>query len=194
MFTSVTRGALPSSASDAFSLVASGAPNPEEKGSDQAILVQAAFRSARCRKKLRTFRALPDELWSIVLHHVRREFRIVRTMNTIARIRMIRMRHSPFNLRVWSRSATLTTSDVRILSRCLSYVQARFCFIALPVISDARCLAEKLVEHPGATRSQKIVGHSFLESFYDWVGEGAGVRWSTSHLNVRDRHWRGTTA
>lgn len=84
---------------------------------NEVTLIQATWRSVRCRKKVTFFSQLPSDIWLIILDHIRKNT-LFMVIDKIIKLRVIRLYWGPPRSQIKKKMQSVTL--VRKYLNCLS--------------------------------------------------------------------------
>ena len=111
----------------------------------KAVCIQSYWRSFRCRKKVRFFSQLPDDIWENILDKLRQEFYECQAINKILLVRLIRV--------YWSPQTFHWKQKMYYLFLVRKYINV----LKLPVLAKAQALCFKMLRRLPDTKTSLLI-------------------------------------
>lgn len=102
------------------------------------IIIQSAFRSYKCRTKVKFFSKLPTDLWEYIVEFLKKEAILQTLINKFILLKMIRFYWSPIGIRIKSKMYALymVRKYIHFLKRDTLIKAQSLCFKLLNYTSD----------------------------------------------------------
>jgi hypothetical protein len=124
---------------------------------DDIVFIQSYWRSYRCRQRVSTFKQLPDDLWQLILTHMRSKPPEYHMLDRLLRRRFVTLYWTPPRAKLKFKLQTL-----QLLRKYMHILDPR-------TVHKGVLLAIRIVKHDSTTSNASLMFNAVLEHFQNMI-------------------------